>query len=247
MLLESDMDSAIEKRTRSEYHCAGREPNAALRLHAGDLAAVRSGLGDKIIDRLLEEEKVRLGFEPAANRLTVKDSVGLRTGSLHRRALACIESPKLDTRLIGGFGHQAPEGINLSHKVALADSADRRVARHLSERLELMREKERPAPHPGTGRRSLGPGVTAAHDNHIELVCLRHAFERWRFLIVHSGRSGEKAIPGSSHDRESAPYTLAVALGSHGPPGTSGETTAGPDPAAMERRSSALVPRALPR
>jgi hypothetical protein len=121
-----------------------------------------------------------LGFKPAADRLPVKDTVGLRTRGLHRGALAGIERPKLDPSLIGGFSHQSAEGVNLSYKMPLANPADRRVARHLSERLKLMRKKERPAPHPRTGRGGLRPGVTAAYDNHIEIVCLGHAFGRWQ-------------------------------------------------------------------
>ena len=47
-------------------------------------------------------------------------------------ALAPVEHPEVDPRLVDGAAHDAVERVDLPHEVALADAADRRVAGHLA-------------------------------------------------------------------------------------------------------------------
>src|SRR5690348_6633898 len=58
--------------------------------------------------------------------------------------------------------------------MALADPADRRVARHLPERLEVVREQKRAPPCPRRRERRFGTGVAAADDDNVEALWVLH-------------------------------------------------------------------------
>ena len=72
--------------------------------------------------------------------------------------------------LVGGDRHRAAERVDLLDEVPLADAADRRVAGHLAERLDAVRQQQRLAAHPRGGERRLGAGVAAADDDDVETL-----------------------------------------------------------------------------
>ena len=109
-----------------------------------------------------------LVFELPAYRLLVKLAVGLGAGSAHRRTLAGIERTKLDPGDIGRTRHRAAKRIDLAHQVAFADTADRRIAAHRSERLDALRQQQRQRTHARSRERSLGAGMAATDDDDIE-------------------------------------------------------------------------------
>ena len=88
---------------------------------------------------------VRFGWfsRRRADRLLVEHAIGLRARRAHGRALARVEDAELDAGLVGGDRHRAAQRVDLLDQVALADAADRRVARHLPERLDVVREQQR--------------------------------------------------------------------------------------------------------
>ena len=112
--------------------------------------------------------QVRLPLEQPADGPLVQLAVRLRAGGAHRGSLAGIERAELDARLVGGQRHGAAERIDLLDQVAFADAPDRRIAAHLPQRLDVVREQERAPAHARGGERSLGAGVAAADHDHIE-------------------------------------------------------------------------------
>jgi hypothetical protein len=62
-----------------------------------------------------------------------------------------------------------------------ADASDRRIARHLAQRFDVVRQQECPAAHPRAGERSLGPGVAAPH--HYNLVSCSEQHDFIDFLL----------------------------------------------------------------
>src|SRR5438309_8822419 len=50
----------------------------------------------------------------------------------------------------------------------LPDTPNGRIARHLSQRLDVVGEQKSPTATPRGGKRGLGPGVAAADHDHIE-------------------------------------------------------------------------------
>ena len=98
---------------------------------------------DQVDHRLLEDGQVGLIFEFFANRHAVKLAIGLRAGRAHRRTLAPIQNAELDAGAIRGQRHGAAERVDFLDQVALADTADRRIAGHLPQGFDVMRQQQR--------------------------------------------------------------------------------------------------------
>ena len=63
-----------------------------------------------------------------------------------------------------------PQGVDLFDQVALADAADRGVAAHLPQRLDVVGQQQGLAAHARGGERGLGAGMAAADDDDIEFL-----------------------------------------------------------------------------
>ena len=122
----------------------------------------------EVVDRLLEEREVRRLLEAAADRALVQHPVRLGAGRADRCALAGVEGPELDSGLVRGDRHGAAQRVDLLDQMALADAPDRRVAGHLPQRLDVVRQEQRAATRPGRRERRLGAGVPAADHDHVE-------------------------------------------------------------------------------
>ena len=64
--------------------------------------------------------------------------------------------------------HHAVQRVDLAHDVALAEAADRRVARHLADAVEAMRDQRRARAHAVRRQRGLGAGMAAADHDDVE-------------------------------------------------------------------------------
>ncbi len=160
------MDQSGQEGSGREDDCVRLEDQPDLRDRAGHAVA----LHEQVVDRLLEQRQVRLGFEAPADRRLVKDAIGLRAGCAHGRTLARVQRPELDPGLVGGDRHRPAERVHLLDEVALADAPDRGVAGHLAERLDAVRQQQRLAAHPCGGERCLGAGVATADDDDLEAI-----------------------------------------------------------------------------
>jgi len=58
--------------------------------------------------------------------------------------------------------------------MAFADAANRRVARHLPQGLDIVAEQKRGAAHAGGSQGGFGAGVAAADNNHVKLGGVDH-------------------------------------------------------------------------
>ena len=90
-------------------------------------------------------------------------------------ALAGIQDAKLYARFVGGGRHGAAQGIDFLDQMAFADAAYRRVARHLTQRFDVMREQQRTPAHARAGKRRLGAGMTAANHDYVKFFREMHA------------------------------------------------------------------------
>jgi hypothetical protein len=121
-----------------------------------------------------ENREIGLVLDPAPDRRFVQHTVGLGTCCAHGRALARIERAELDARLIGGERHRAAEGVDFTHEVSLADAADRRVARHLAQRLDIVGQQQRRATRARARQRRLGARVATADHNDVKSLLEDH-------------------------------------------------------------------------
>ena len=87
--------------------------------------------------------EIGLRRERRLHRLAIELAVGLGARPAHGRALAAVEQAELDAGRIRDPAHQAVQRIDLAHQMALADPADRGIAGHLADGLELVRQQQR--------------------------------------------------------------------------------------------------------
>src|SRR5690606_22103040 len=127
-------------------------------------------LEQDVIDRLLEQPEIGLILQTSADGRLVQHAVGLRTRGPYRRPFAGIEDVELDTAFVRGRRHGATQRVDLLDQMSLADATDGWITGHLPQRLDIVRQQQRRAPHARTGERSLGAGVTTTHYNDIENI-----------------------------------------------------------------------------
>src|SRR5262249_20181233 len=79
-----------------------------------------------------------------------------------------IEHAELDAPAIGHAAHQSVECVDLTDQVTLAETADRRIARHGADGRDFVGDECSRGTHARRRSRSLTAGMPAAHDDHIE-------------------------------------------------------------------------------
>jgi hypothetical protein len=119
-----------------------------------------------------------LVFKAPSNRGFIENSIGLGTGCTHGWTLARVEGAELDACFVGTQGHGTAERIELADKMAFADSPDGRVARHLSERFDVVREQEGLCACACGGKSGLSAGMSTTNDKYIKLCREIHAEEQ---------------------------------------------------------------------
>ena len=164
------MDLAVQKCTGRQHHGLGAELDTDLR-HGTDHTVA---FNHQVIHRLLEQPKIGLIFQHAADRRLVQHPVGLGPCGAHGRAFAGIENTELDARLVRGQRHGTAQRVHFLDQVPLADATDGRVAAHLSQRLDVVAQQQRLATHAGGRQRSLSSGMAAANDDDIEFLWVEH-------------------------------------------------------------------------
>ena len=174
VVLQPDVDQAGQEGARRQHDGLGLEAQPDLRDHAGHPRSGPVAVDGEIVDRLLEQREVRLVLEAMADRRLVEHAVGLRARCAHRRTLAGVERPELDARLVGRERHRPAQRVDFPYQMTLADAADRRIAGHLPQRFDVVRQQQRSATHPRAGERRLGAGMAATDDDDVESLAEVH-------------------------------------------------------------------------
>jgi hypothetical protein len=68
---------------------------------------------------------------------------------------------------VGHLAHNAAQRVHLAHQVPLGHAADRRIAAHLRNQVQVHGDQRGLEPHARRGHRRLAPGVPRAHHHHI--------------------------------------------------------------------------------
>ena len=204
VVLHADVDQAIEEGAGGEHHRRALEADAGLRHHAGHAIATYRD----VIDRLLEQRQIGLVLQPPPHRRLVQHAVGLRPRGAHRRPFRGIEDAELDARLVGGRRHRPTQRIDLLDQMALADTADRRIAAHRAERLDVVGEQQRRRPHARRRQRRLGPGMAATDHDHVKPRGIKHVCKPGR--IERAGILAWNSHAHSAAQAHSASLTPAI-------------------------------------
>jgi hypothetical protein len=158
------MDQAAQKRARGEDRRGAVEHAAVGEAHARHGAISQ----DQIIHLAFDHGEVFGCADGPLHRGRIELPVGLGARSADRRALAPIEHAELNSALVRDATHQAIERVDLAHQMALAEPADRRVARHRPDGREPMRDQRSPRTHARGRGRGFAAGVPAANDDDVE-------------------------------------------------------------------------------
>ena len=158
------VDQAAQERTRRQDHAPGADFRTRFRDHTGTRAPC---IQNDICNRIGADFEPGLLGQQVLNGLPIKLAVGLGTRSAHGGALGKIEGAELDTAPVDGPAHDAIQRIDLADQMALAQSADRRIARHLADRLDPMGEEQGARTHPRRCGRGLTAGMATAHHDHV--------------------------------------------------------------------------------
>ena len=192
VILHAHMDAPAKERAHGHHHAGRLDANPDARHHP----AHRVPVDDEVGDRLLEQREPWRALQHPANVAPVERAIDLGAGRPHRGTLAGVEGAEVDATVVRAHRHRPAEGVDLLDEVPLADPADGRVAAHLPEGLDALREQQRLRPGPGRGERRLGAGVTAADDDDVECPVVEHGDGRelWGFAKVPS-RNGSRVYP----------------------------------------------------
>ncbi len=68
----------------------------------------------------------------------------------------------------------SPPRVDLADKVSLSKPADRRIARHDADAVDLLRHQRRARAHTRGGGRCFAAGMSAADHHHVETIVLKH-------------------------------------------------------------------------
>jgi len=177
MALQADVNPAAQECADGQHNGTRTKFDAALRDHADHALALDLEIGYF----LLEQREIRLGLEHAANRLLVELSIGLRTRGAYRGSLAGIQGAELDAGLVRRECHGTAQRIDLLHQVTLADAADRRIAAHLTQRLDVAGQEQGTLTHARSRKRGLGARMAPADHDHPVFRTETHDAESTRF------------------------------------------------------------------
>ena len=167
---QADVDLAGKEGARRQHDGRRVETQAGVR-HDAAHAIV---LDDDVVDGLLEQAQVRLRFDHAPDRRLVQHTVGLGARRAHGRPFRRVQGAPLDAGTIGRQRHRAAERIDLLDQMSLADAADGRIAAHLPDGFDVVREQQRTCAGARRRERGFGAGVAATDHDHVELELLAH-------------------------------------------------------------------------
>ena len=90
------------------------------------------------------------------------------------RAFGFVEQAKLYPGHVGVNGHFAAQGIDLPNDLALCLAANRWVAAHLGDRINIAGQEQGRGPHARSGQTGLHAGMAGAANDHIERFLVKN-------------------------------------------------------------------------
>ena len=163
----ADVDLAAQEGAGCQDDAATAVTHAAF----GDDPGGATGFHHQLLHRPLADVEIGLALAGVFHLELIRLFVALGSRGPYGGALAGVQASELDAGAVGVDGHLAAERIDLLDQVPLADAADRRVAGHLADGIQVHRQQQGARAHAGGGEGGLGTGVTAADDDDVMHGC----------------------------------------------------------------------------
>ena len=145
------MDQPPEEGPRGDHD----RPAAMEDVGLVDDAADPPILDDETFDETLKKVKARLLLQDGLHRETIELLVALEPGGLDGRPFGGVQQPEVDGGFVGNPAHLTAQRIDLLDELALGQTADRGVAGHQRNRVQVDVEQQGFAAHPGRRERGL--------------------------------------------------------------------------------------------
>ncbi|MND88127.1 hypothetical protein D3C80_801420 [compost metagenome] len=160
------MDDAVEEGAGRQDHGAGAKLSPLARRHPDDALAVQ----DQGLGRAGHQGQVRRLGQFGLHGLAIQAAVDLAARAAHGGALGAVQQAELDAGHVGQPTHDTVQGVDLAHQMALAQTADGRVAAHLADSFQLLGQQQGAGAGARRGGCRLAAGVAAADDDDVEGV-----------------------------------------------------------------------------
>ena len=129
---------------------------------------------DQICHLRLLDLQIRLRLQYLSHLEAVSLLVALRARRPYGRAARSVQQTELDADRIRDLAHDSAKSIHLADQMSLGDAANRRVARHLRDEIDVQRVERGLQSHACGGHGGLASGMASADDDYIELFRERH-------------------------------------------------------------------------
>ena len=165
------MDQPAQKSARREDDRAGLQGLAIRQTESRDPMRLDPQRVDQPLTNVKTGGRKHLGLHGTR----VKRPIDLGARASCCRPSRAVQQAELQTREIGHPPDQAVERVDLAHKLALAKTTDRGVARQHADIADVFGQEQRARPAPRRCRRRLAAGVPGAdHDHIIGVVRMFH-------------------------------------------------------------------------
>jgi hypothetical protein len=181
------MDLAVKECTGRKDHGRSGELRPVTQPKARNLLLIKQQLDCFTLHDL----QTNLAREEPVNGELESRPVRLHTRAANRSALARVEHPVVNGRVIGSARDQPVEGIDLAHEMPFTQPSNRRVARHGADRIPAEAYQRGAGAQARRGGRSLATGMSASNDHNIKASRHGHALiDLGRFCTVPRGTQG---------------------------------------------------------
>ncbi len=120
----------------------------------------------------LQDPEIRLVFQDFAHAQAILFLIALGARRPDGWPAAGIQQAKLNPDGVRHLAHYAAHGVDFAHQMALGDSADGGVARHLGDQIQVHRDHRGLQAQARAGSRGFTARVSGADYNHV--VTIRH-------------------------------------------------------------------------
>ena len=126
----TDVNQAIQECSGGDDHLRALQLLSGKQLQSAHAVSFRNQLNPDAF----YERQVWSPVQQFAHHGPVLLLIRLATGRPHGSSLAAVQNTELNSCAVRHHTHDAAQGIDLHHQLALRNSTDRRVARHLPDR-----------------------------------------------------------------------------------------------------------------
>ena len=169
-LLATDMDHPAQEGAGGQYRGGATDP-----LTTGTNNSLEPAILPDlhVLDRRRPNGETRGRIEQRPYRSAIEQTVRLSPRATHGWSLAPVEQLEMDPGGVRGSAHDAVQCVDLAHQMALADPANRGIARHFPDGVQSVRQQQGARTHTGGGGGGFTPRVSAANHDHIIAIVHR--------------------------------------------------------------------------